>query len=296
MKKIIFICFSLTCFLSISQTRVTSSGISIQGVARDVDGNFFSSVENFLVNIYLYRLDTNNNKTPIHFLVDEPLQTDENGVFSYVFDVPSSVFNWFEQTSVYLLIDRCRISVPKEVFLNQKLGAVPYAIYAQNGAQKEMILPFIGKADEVLPGWVLCDESPLPNSVLYDDLKAYVGNNAPDLRGVFLRGFVDISASNQGSSLKNYQGDQLEEHQHPITLQSTEDGLHDYEVRSGECYNGQNTGDFYPQFDNRNFRGPEGYPEEDQFILPAGNHTHLLSGISSSSGGDETRPTNYGIS
>ena len=294
MKKVFLICFSFICFFAVGQTRVTSSGISIQGVARDSQGNSFANVENFLVNIYLYRLD-NNTKTPIHFLLDEPLQTDENGVFSYVFDVPSSVFSWFEQTAVYLLIGRGGISAPTQVFLDQKLGAVPYAIYAQNGAQTGMIIPFTGKLSDVPPGWVLCDGSPLPNSVLYDDLKAYVGNNVPDLRGVFLRGFGNINVSNQGPTLKAYQDDQLQEHQHLVSLVSDEAGLHNHQINSGGCCNGSDTGNFYPQFDNRNYKGPEGYPKEDQFILPSANHSHLLSGNTSSSGGNETRPTNYGV-
>ena len=76
MKKVFLICFSFICFFAIGQTRVTSSGISIQGVARDSQGNSFANVENFLVNIYLYRLD-NNTKTPIHFLLDESFADTE---------------------------------------------------------------------------------------------------------------------------------------------------------------------------------------------------------------------------
>ncbi len=154
-------------------------------------------------------------------------------MFSYVFDVPSAYFRYFEEHSLYILVGRGGVTNPQEVFIDQKLSAVPYAIYAHNGAPTGIILPFTGNTNDVPPGWVLCDGSALPSSVVYDDLRGIVGTNTPDLRGVFLRGFGNINTTNLGPAQGAFQDDLLWEHTHLMNLVSSEDGEHTHDVNGG---------------------------------------------------------------
>lgn len=297
MKKFLFLFVLLISITVKGQVSVASGGISIQGVARDSNGNVFANIDDFLVNIYLYYIDSNNLRTPLSAIsrIDEPLSTDQNGVFSYVFDVPSAYFRYFEQHSLYILVGRGGVTNPQEVFVDQKLSAVPYAIYAHNGAPTGIILPFTGNTNDVPPGWVLCDGSALPSSVVYDDLRGIVGANTPDLRGVFLRGFGNINSTNLGPVQGAFQDDLLWEHTHLINLVSSEEGKHTHEVRGAACCHGDDGSTNYPQWDNRNFSGPEGYPTINEFIRPGGDHNHSVQGNTSSVGANETRPANYGV-
>lgn len=277
------------------QTSITSSGISVQGIAKDVDGNSFANISGLSIDFYLYYLDSNNAKVTILAKDDQLVTTDAFGVFSYVLDVPKTIFSWFEQTSIYLFVGEGTPSSSSAIFLEQKLGAVPYAIYAQNGAPTGIILPFVGAANDVPPGWVLCDGSSLPSSSIYDDLRAFVGSNVPDLRGVFLRATGDASSSNSGPGLRNFQDDVLIEHNHSINLTSTTAGSHSHQLAVGACCQGNNSGTFYPQTDNRNYNGPSGFPVAEDFTVSSGNHTHNVSGNTSNLGDNETRPANYGV-
>lgn len=286
------------CFMTSAlrgQTSVTSSGISIQGIAKDIDGNTFANVSGLSIDFHLYYINGNNAKVTILAKDNQLVTTDAYGVFSYVLDVPKTIFSWFEQSSIYLFAGEGSPSNSSAIFLEQKLGAVPYAIYAQNGAPTGVLLPFVGAANDVPPGWVLCDGSSLPSSAIYDDLRAFIGNNVPDLRGVFLRATGNASTSNSGPGLRAFQDDILMDHIHSINLTSTSSGIHNHLLVVGTCCQGNNSGTFYPQTDNRNYVGPTGFPVAEDFTVPSGNHQHSVSGNTSSLGDNETRPANYGV-
>ncbi|MDY6941722.1 MAG: phage tail protein [Pseudomonadota bacterium] len=68
------------------------------------------------------------------------------------------------------------------------------------------VVAFFG--DEIPFGWLLCDGRALPPG--YSELQALVGENLPDLRGMFLRGRTD------GRELGSYQPDALIEHAHLV--------------------------------------------------------------------------------
>ena len=121
-------------------TSVTSSGISVQGIARDGDGNPFANVSNLNANISLYYIDNNNVIIPKFTGVQ--LSTDSNGVFSYVYEVGASYFRSFEKESLYIWRGTGSPSSPQITFLNEKLSAVPYAIYAHNASPTGITLPF----------------------------------------------------------------------------------------------------------------------------------------------------------
>ena len=286
------LCFSAT---TVAQTSVTSSGISVQGIARDGDGNPFANVSNLNANISLYYIDNNNVINPVNFTGIQ-LTTDSNGVFSYVYEVGASYFRSFEKESLYIWMGTGSPSSPQITFLNEKLSAVPYAIYAHNGSPTGIILPFTGKASKVPPGWLLCDGSAIPSSGIYNNLRAVLGaTNVPDLRGVFLRGFGNINNTNLGPAQNTFQNDMLWEHDHNLSITSNTTGNHTHEVYGLQCCHGDDGSTFYPQYDNRNWNGPEGYPSINEFIRPDGYHFHQVTGNTSSIGESETRPTNYGV-
>lgn len=286
------LCF---CATTVAQTSVTSSGISVQGIARDGDGNPFANVSNLNANISLYYIDNNNVINPVNF-TGAQLSTDSNGAFSYVYEVGASYFRSFEKESLYIWMGTGSPSSPQITFLNEKLSAVPYAIYAHNGSPTGIILPFTGKASKVPPGWILCDGRAIPSSGVYDNLRAVLGvTSVPDLRGVFLRGFGNINSTNLGPAQNAFQDDMLWEHDHSLIITSNTTGNHTHDVYGLQCCHGDDGSTFYPQYDNRNWNGPEGYPSINEFIRPDGYHFHQVTGNSSSMGEGETRPTNYGV-
>ena len=295
MKHLLTLFMLCFCATTVAQTSVTSSGISVQGIARDGDGNPFANVSNLNANISLYYIDNNNVINPVNF-TGAQLTTDSNGVFSYVYEVGASYFRSFEKESLYIWMGTGSPSSPQITFLNEKLSAVPYAIYAHNGSPTGIILPFTGKASKVPPGWLLCDGSAIPSSGVYDNLRAVLGvTSVPDLRGVFLRGFGNINSTNLGPAQNAFQNDMLWEHDHNLSITSNTTGNHTHDVYGLQCCHGDDGSTFYPQYDNRNWNGPEGYPSINEFIRPDGYHFHQVTGNTSSIGESETRPTNYGV-
>lgn len=219
MKKLLFAFFVI--HLSFAQTRVTSSGISLQGIARDSNNLVLVNASNIDIDIKFYKIDGNSkdyiiSKTGI-------IRTDDFGVFSYVVDINESDFNLFQNFDVYIEISRDSV-----IFMDEKLLTVPYSIQsinAKNGVKTGTIIYFSGT--EVPPGWLLCDGSSFPDNQYHSELKAILGTNAtPDLRAMFLRG-AGVSGIksvpgittqtlyyNAGAYLNTYHIDRLRSHKH----------------------------------------------------------------------------------
>ena len=69
-----------------AQTNVTSSGMSIQGIARDENNAAIANVDQLGLVFTIYYLGTGNSEQPI-LTRTANVKTDNFGVFSYVLDI-----------------------------------------------------------------------------------------------------------------------------------------------------------------------------------------------------------------
>ena len=275
-----------------SFAQITTTGVAIQGIARDATTN--NAITNTTIGLKFtvyYGITPVNAITP----VSANVATDAFGVFSYTLDVSAIENKIMYDNQLMLKIEQTSPSTG--VISDEKLNFVPYAVSASNGVPTGSIMPFIGT---VAPrGWILCDGRALPGTAT--ELIALLGsNNAPDLRGMFIRGAgtnQDNSYStNVGPALKVIQADSLESHLHEKgTIATTSAGDHTH------------TSTFYN--DNYDARGGsfdrEWGLEDDSDINGGykpvittssnGAHTHAISGSTATTGARETRPVNYGV-
>lgn len=223
--------FLISAFVSAQSTRVTSAGVSIQGIARDANNSAIALANNIAVSIRIYKItNVQNNTQSIVLTRNASVRTDDFGVFSYVLDLPESTFASIGNFDAYI-----ELSSNGVVFVNEKLQSVPYAIHAikaNNGVPTGSIMPFVGTDSQVPEGWLLCDGSAIEVEDYTADLRGLIGANTPNLNGVFLRGAGNQTIptlgsngnSNFGSSGKQYNGgdvntfhiDRLKSHKHII--------------------------------------------------------------------------------
>lgn len=93
----------------------------------------------------------------------------------------------------------------------------------QNGAWTQLSTGPVGMivayANATIPtGWLECNGQSIPNQ--YTELKALVGNNVPDLRGEFIRGWDNGRGVDSGRTLTSTQSDLFESHSHTATANS----------------------------------------------------------------------------
>jgi microcystin-dependent protein len=92
-----------------------------------------------------------------------------SGIFSYVMQ-PSNV-NWQVKDCYLEVVIDGKVMTPRE-----KLTSVPYAIHADNGLVKGMIIMWYGEESAIPDGWALCDG------------QVHNGVQTPDLRDRFIVG------------------------------------------------------------------------------------------------------------
>ena len=285
MKKLYsayFIALAFILTLNVNaQTNVTSSGMSIQGIARDETNAAIANIDQLALVFTVYYFGTGNSEQPI-LTKTANVKTDNFGVFSYVMDIDQLQYGQISSQSTYL-----KVTQGSTVFSNEKLQAVPYAIFAQNGVPTGSIIPFIGT---VAPnGWLLCNGSTFADNTNTAALKALLGSNTtPDLRSMFLRGAGDGNGRT-GSVLKVVQQDDIKSHLHAIVSQPTTadgDHSHNFTYKTRESYqdNGSNSNGVW-----KNEKDATGTTST------APKHTHTVSGNTTNTGGSETRPINYGV-
>lgn len=270
-----------------AQTTVLSSGMSIQGIARDINNEALANIDqlDLIFTIYYY---IGASTTPTVMLTrTAAIKTDNFGVFSYVLVIDQAQYNLISTNSTYL-----RVSSGSVVFSDEKLQTVPYAIYAQNGVPTGSIMPFVGT---VAPnGWLLCDGAVIPNGAYGDNLRTLLGsNNTPDLRGMFLRGTGNVTAATgkAGPALGAVQQDSVVSHLHGVNINTNSNGNHTHTVGfSNDDYNG-NGGT------NTNGLTRDTNVADNRTLTTnsTGAHTHTVIGNTANTGGTETRPINYGV-
>lgn len=288
MKKIYFILYVLIGLLSTvnsnAQTSVTSSGMSIQGIARDETNAALANIDQLDLVFTVYYLGSGNSEQII-VTKTASVKTDNFGVFSYVLVLDQTLFNLISTQSAYL-----KVVQGSTVFSNEKLQAVPYAIHAQNGVPTGSIMPFIGT---VAPnGWLLCDGSAFTDNASNANLKALLGSTTtPNLKAMFLRGAGDGNAK-VGPALKAVQQDDIASHLHAVNITTTTDGLHNHTNGGYTQLLVSNSYDTGRDVDTTN--GEPGI-RTSAAMLANGNHSHTVSGNTASTGTTETRPINYGV-
>ena len=303
MKKIYFVLVLTLGFLStvnvIAQTSVTSSGISVQGIARDNNNEASANIDQLDLKFEVYYF-VGASTTPTIFLTALPtVKTDNFGVFSYVLSINQDQSNLISSQSAYLRVSS--VTAGNAVFSDEKLQTVPYAIFAQNGVPTGSIMPYLGTTAP--NGWLLCDGTDIPSGIIYDKLKTLLGTSyTPDLKGLFLRGTgIATSASSRvGPALKVVQQDDIVTHRHDLGTTATMgySGDHNHSASSQDYnrvikYDGTGTG---TGFDNSTGGGVEPNIASSRAIVNDGNHKHTLSGSTNYTGGSsETRPINYGV-
>jgi microcystin-dependent protein len=281
-NKIAIISIILFTFVNLglkAQVSVTSSGISLQGIARDENNSALANLTQLELVFSLYYLNSSSieqiilNKTA-------NVTTDNFGVFSYVLIIDQQQYNLISTKEAYLKVVQGSV-----VFSNEKLQSVPYAIHAQNGVPTGAVMPFIGT---VAPnGWLLCDGSSFTDNAYTANLKALLGSTTtPNLNGLFLRGTGAAATGETGPALKAIQQDDVIAHAHNVNLNTNNTGSHNHGIdHKVESLNGGNKNDFWGTGSgSSNTTGN------------AGNHTHNVTGNTANNGAEtETRPINYGV-
>jgi microcystin-dependent protein len=265
-----------------AQAQFTESGIAVQGIVRDANN---TAIQNQTIDLtFTFYYNTTSEEKSVNEITKSVL-TDGFGVFSTIINPLSGNNLEFSNNPVSLRIKRGDFLISESL-----LSHVPYAISANNGVPTGSIMPFAGS---VAPnGWVLCDGAVLPANAV--ELKKIVGNKAPDLRGVFLRGtgtYVN-STTNVGPSLNNFQGDADISHNHSINLtgSTNTDGKHGHVIADVMSFTGDSL---------KNNNGGDGNGDKiSSTRTDGGEHKHAftLSGNSANAhSASESRPVNYGV-
>ena len=289
MKAKLLILSFVTClsFYSINaQTSAETSGIAIQGIARD-NNNTARINETISLTFTLY-YNENNTDNIVGSPTTVSLNTDGFGVFSYILDPDITTNPEFANHQVYLKIEE-----GSTVISNEVLKHVPYAIASNNGVPTGSIMPFMGTVAPA--GWALCDGQPLPPSAT--DLIAMVGPNAPNLNGMFLRGTGQAPNGQNGPALLATQDDTFESHDHDLNLSTQTDGQHRHafvvDAPCGGCGIYASAGPVPSGASISQTTGPRlGYTYSFD-----GAHSHNITGKTEikGAGAQETRPVNFGI-
>jgi microcystin-dependent protein len=267
---------------------VLSSGISIQGIARDENNSALANMSSLPLVFKIYYLNSSNAEVDIKNESSNVI-TDNFGVFSYVMTIDKTLFTTICNTQAYL-----KVSSGSTVFSNEKLQAVPYAIHAQNGVPTGTIMAFVG---ETAPeGWLLCNGASFADNPTNAKLRELLGSfNTPDLKARYLRGTGTVSGR-EAIGLRGTQDDATKPHNHAAgSLTTSTAGNHNH-----------NDGDWSRLLRNNTFltvnssdtSSAEPNLTEAKVMLDAGNHTHTISGNTADSGNttaNETRVFSYGV-
>jgi len=279
--------------INFAQTSATASGIAIQGIARD-NNNTARINTTVPLTFRMYFINQSNAEVLIGTETTVNLPTDNFGVFSHVIEPGAANNAIIANNQVFL-----KISEGATVISDEKLKHVPYAIAANNGVPTGSIMPFVGTTAPT--GWVLCNGQSLAGVTGSENLIVLIGNNAPDLRGMFLRGAGTNTVSgyetNVGPTLNTRQQDDNLSHTHTAgTLVNSNGGSHTHGVP--HTYDHDNDS---PQQVRVTAAYSKPFPSAGTYYydntMPTsagGDHTHTISGTTASQG-SESRPVNYGV-
>lgn len=275
---------------NIVNAQITTTGMAIQGIARDASNN---AITNTTIGLEFTVHYTKAGSDVALAPTTASLTTDAFGVFSYVLDMSAIENTLFYDYQLKLKIKQ---TSPDALISDEDLRFVPYAVSASNGVPTGSIMPFAGS---VAPrGWALCNGAPLPDYAV--TLKAMIGDKAPDLRAMFLRGTGTNETTGyttrQGPALRAIQADVLGSHLHEKgTIATTSAGDH---THTSTFYNDDfdgTGGSADLQWGLENDSNINGNRKPLVTTSSNGAHTHTISGSTALTGSTETRPVNYGV-
>lgn len=286
----IFLILFFACQAIFAQT----TGISVQGIARDA--NKAALVDEPMT--FTFEILEASGGTS-YYKEDVDIKTDPYGVFSHIVGTGnvlagSGNFNEipFSQAHMKLVIS-VDYNGNNIVVSDSPFQYTPYAKSAENGVPTGTIVAFMGTKANVPPGWTLCDGTPLNEVPGSANLEALIGANAPDLRGLFLRGIgsgTNTVAGQAGPALGAIQQDALKSHNHPDDFSVASGGSHSHSYWDRSIDEGGSDGpDEYANGDGTHGKDPQ------RTTSTAGNHDHTLNGGVLNAGDTETRPVNYGV-
>jgi hypothetical protein len=290
MKKSYLILFFLATFFSVknvhAQASVTSTGISIQGIARDETNSALTNIDQLGLTFRIYYLDGSNNEVQI-LSQTQNVRTDNFGVFSYVLPIENTHFIMISNTPAYLKVTQGSV-----VFSNEKLQAVPYAIHAQNGVPTGTIMAYIGTTAPA--GWLLCDGSAIADNAATARLRELLGaTTTPNLSARYLRGAGTFDRG--GITLKGTHDDDVRLHAHGVgTLVTASAGDHNHNDTDWSRVMRAN-GQYTMSSTDGGAANTEPNLNDAKPMLSAGAHTHTLSGFTANVGISETRVYSYGV-
>ena len=285
--KLLFLILLLAGHLAFSQP---TPGIAVQGIARDAEKA--ALVDEPLT--FIFEVQDASGGTS-YYKEDVNIKTDPYGVFSHIIGTGnvlagSGNFNEipFSQTHMKLVIT-VKYNGSDIVISNSPFQYAPYAKSAENGVPTGTIVAFAGAAANVPVGWTLCDGRALNTVPGSGNLIALIGANAPDLRGMFLRGTGTSPVNGQaGPALRATQQDALESHNHGHNITTANAGNHSHTYWDRSINESSGSGD-YSDGDGTGGQDPA------RTTSDAGTHSHTINGGILNTGDTETRPVNYGV-
>jgi hypothetical protein len=289
MKKSYLILFLLATVLNVSnafsQANVLSSGISIQGIARDENNSALANMSSLPLIFKIYYLNASNAEVDIKNESSNVI-TDNFGVFSYVMTIDKTLFTTICNTQAYL-----KVSSGSTVFSNEKLQAVPYAIHAQNGVPTGTIMAFVGTTAP--EGWLLCDGSTITDNPTNARLRELLGTTTtPNLTARYLRGAGTFDRG--GITLKGTHDDDIRQHSHYVDLTTSAGGSHSHETYfTNDDYS--NNGGTFANGLTKDANSNAGTNNRIYNTSTVGNHTHEVEGFSNNTGITENRVYSYGV-
>lgn len=303
MKKSYLFLILLASFFSVNtafaQANVLSTGISIQGIARDNNNSALANIAALSLQFKIYYLNVNSAEVDIRNQ-SATVATDNFGVFSYVLSIDRNLFTQISNNEAYL-----KVMSGSTVFSNEKLQTVPYAIQAQNGVPTGTIMAYIGAAAP--EGWLLCNGASFADTATNAKLKELLGSLiTPDLTARYLRG-TGTSNGRGGITLKGTQDDEFRPHNHGVNLNTTTTGEHNHDV-SGDSKIMRRDGKHWVvagSVSGNTWSRPENEPRDNRInvfdndqMANRGNHQHQVIGNTADAGNataNETRPYSYGV-
>lgn len=309
--KLLSFLMLLTVAINYGQITATSSSVAIQGIARDDNGNARANTQIPLTLQLYYKL--NGTNTTISTQTVSNVTTDAFGVFSTFLDIDKNKYPTLAANQTFLKISGKNTSNQDVTISDQAFTQVPYAIMANNGVPTGSIMPYIGTTAPV--GWALCDGARLSTDGSAAALITLVGDYAPDLRGMFIRGAgqngnATNAAEIQPNTLKAVQSSDNKSHSH--TGNTSNDGNHYHNMFTRQdSGSGQTTIGYLATTDqlykvsprrdgNGDWNGELMYsPDQINNVIDRGrtstNGDHNHSFTTATSGTTESRPINFGV-
>jgi len=276
-----------------------AQGISIQGIARDNESSAITDTS------LTFTFSITQDDNTVLYAETQSIRTDNYGVFSHIVSTGNSLTVTFNNVDFSIQNLKLKVSVNYngntiEVY-NQAFQYTPYAHFAKNahfakkagnGVPTGSIMPYAGA--DAPEGWVLCNGESLTTISGSANLRDLLNSdNAPNLKGLFLRGtgISAISPTNFGPDLRRYQGDSDISHRHSnnLTGTTTSSGIHIHTMTAVTSLTGNGV---------ENTNGGDGQANSVTQTNNDGDHKHdvAVSGNSGfSDGTSESRPVNYGV-